>query len=297
MAVPAKPPRITVASEANKEKKTMEAKNTNDVVPPKPPRSHSQSVAPVPPSKPLRNQVSECLGEDPQNKKLNGTGNAKRQAPTPPENDSCNGPQKDTLKKSKTAEVVQKATKRCEEEIRNHIPLKKSAHEGSRDVQKVIVATADDLLSPNRGFVVPQSSSPMATVSEGTLTHESQKEEFKRSLKSQKISAISLSEGDVNPHEITFNIDMADFDHALDDEKDSMFQMTYNESIKKAAEQEVYTCNLSFITILRPQLHDTGLLFISDCLAKLLSQQCLILALMFGMYRIHGLHGHRNVSD
>lgn len=236
---PAKPPRI-VLPKANEEEKPIETKNTNDVVPPKPPRSHSQSEPPVPPSKPQRNQDSECLGKDSQNKKQNGSGNAKRQAPTPPENDSCNGPQKDTPKKSKTAEVVQKATKRCEKEIKNDIPLKKSACEGSREVQKVIVAMADDLLSPNRGFVAPQSSSSMVTVAEGTLTHESQKEEFKRSLKSQKISAISLGEMDVNPHEITFNIDMTEFDDALDDEKDSMFQMTYNESIRKVSEQEVH---------------------------------------------------------
>lgn len=43
----------------------------------------------------------------------------------------------------------------------------------------------------------------------------------------------------MNPHEITFNISMTAFDQALQEEKNVMFRTTYDESIKKAEQQQV----------------------------------------------------------
>ena len=81
----------------------------------------------------------------------------------------------------------------------------------------------------------------MAVANESTPTDEGQKKDFKRSLKSQKISAISLNDMDtsLNSHEITFNISMTEFDHALEEEKQAMFQTTYDESVKKAEKVKV----------------------------------------------------------
>ena len=90
-----------------------------------------------------------------------------------------------------------------------------------------------------------------SAVNESTPTHDGPKEDLKRSLKSQKISAISLNDMDtsLNSHEITFNISMTEFDHALEEEKKAMFQVTYDESIKKAEKHQVgkTVCRWRFI--------------------------------------------------
>ena len=85
----------------------------------------------------------------------------------------------------------------------------------------------------------PQQCSGGTTVNESTPTHDGPKEDFQRSLKSQKVSAISLGDMDtsLNSHEITFNISMTEFDQALEKEKEVMFKTTYDESIRKAEVQ------------------------------------------------------------
>jgi hypothetical protein len=146
---------------------------------------------------------------------------------------------------------VQKASKRCESEAESNIPAKKSTLERNKDAKTALACTTKETVSsPRKGLLAPPAQSPaqqqcnngVTTVNESTPTHDGPKEDFKRSLKAQKISAISLNDMDasLNSHEITFNISMTEFDDALEEEKKAMFQMTYDESIRKAEKVQVW---------------------------------------------------------
>ena len=140
-------------------------------------------------------------------------------------------------------ESVQRVSKRCEVEVESDIPSKKSTLERHKDAKTDMALDAKDTeLTPSKDLpALPAESSleqhnAVSTVNESTPTYEGKSEDFKRTLKSQKISAISLNDMDtsLNSHEITFNISMTGFDQVLEEDKKDMFQMTYDESIKKA---------------------------------------------------------------
>ena len=235
---PTKPPRVKVTSRHNEQEKQLEIRN-GDAVLAKPPQSTILTKGIIPPSKPPRHQIAASSNNNPDVNEQSHELNLKHMAPEPP--GDVSGPKKVVSVTSNTSQSIQKTSKRCEDEIKSDIPEKKSAFETSNDeVENVKTVTICPLsMSPNNGIVAPQDSNPMVTVSEGTLPQENPKEDLKRTLKSQKISAASLSEMDVSAHEITFNIDMSEFDTALEDEKKSIFQMTYDESIKKAIQEKV----------------------------------------------------------
>jgi hypothetical protein len=135
--------------------------------------------------------------------------------------------------------------------VQSNIPAKKSTLEGNKEAMSG--SATKTVSSPSKGLLAPPVQSPapqhcangVSAVHESTPTHDGKKEDFTRSLKSQKISAISLNDMDtsLNSHEITFNISMSEFDHALEEEKKGTFQMTYDESMKKA--EEVNVCEMA----------------------------------------------------
>ena len=142
---------------------------------------------------------------------------------------------------------VQKASKRSEDEVECDIPAKKSTLDRNKKAKTDLASTTKETVSsPSKHLLAPPARSPApqqcagaATVNESTPPNEGPKEDFQRSLKAQKISAISLNDMDtsLNSHEITFNISMTEFDQALEKEKEAMFKTTYDESIKKAEVQ------------------------------------------------------------
>ena len=135
--------------------------------------------------------------------------------------------------------------------MESNIPAKKSTLERNKDAKTALAhSTKESVSSPKKCLLAPSLQSPaqqhgnngVTAAKASTPTHDGQKEDIKRSLKAQKISAISLNDMDtsLNSHEITFNISMSEFDHALEEEKKATFQMTYDESIKKAENVQVW---------------------------------------------------------
>lgn len=120
------------------------------------------------------------------------------------------------------------------------------------------VETKDSVsVTGGKGFLAPGQSpsgksckNGATAASESTPTHDGTKEDFQRSLKSQKISAVSLNNVDtsLNSHEITFNISMTEFDEALEEEKTALFKLSYDESIKKAETVMVLYCMLKIVS-------------------------------------------------
>ncbi|CAB3990190.1 Hypothetical predicted protein [Paramuricea clavata] len=233
--IPAKPPRVTVTAKViNPKQPVAPERKKSEGTPTKPPRAGQN----VPPSKPPRVQNSLSMNNAESDTKVKQSSvciSLKRPAPVPPSEDMT----------GEAKGSVQKASKRCESEAESNIPAKKSTLERNKDAKTALACTTTETVSsPRKGLLAPPAQSPaqqqcnngVTTVNESTPTHDGPKEDFKRSLKSQKISAISLNDMDtsLNSHEITFNISMTEFDDALEEEKKAMFQMTYDESIKNA---------------------------------------------------------------
>ncbi|XP_028392759.1 anillin-like isoform X2 [Dendronephthya gigantea] len=242
---PVKPPRVTVTAKLiEPEQITTSTRKISDGAPVKPPRASQGN----PPSKPPRVQISESQnndgsetkGKDKVKQSSVSIISLKRPAPVPPTDDEVSG------------ESIQRASKRCEVEVESDIPAKKSTLEKKNDTKTdMALETKDTVSTPSKDLLAPPTGSclekhnAVSTVNESTPTHEGKSEDFKRTLKSQKISAISLNDMDtsLNSHEITFNISMTGFDQVLEEDKKDMFQMTYDESVKKAEESEMSCSN------------------------------------------------------